>query len=114
LSGGETFSYVVCHDGQACGYQGLYSLPLGGGSQDYSRECHCGGDTITTIAQALGHGGKFGTVEPPIVGGSLNIATLACMSIVDTKARTSKYPHHKQIIFAFFVVAQTTMFSKRN
>ena len=36
------------------------------------------------------------------------------MSIVDTKARTSKYPHHKQIIFAFFVVAQTTMFSKRN
>ena len=35
------------------------------------------GGTITAIAQALNHGGKFGTLEPHFLGGHLDIATLA-------------------------------------
>jgi len=47
--------------------------------------------TITMIAQALGHGGKFDSLEPHFLRGSLDIATLARMTIIDTKGGINKY-----------------------
>jgi len=53
------------------------------------------GGTITTIIEALGHSEKFSSVEPHFLGGSLDIATLTNMCILDTKGGTIKYPLHK-------------------
>ena len=53
------------------------------------------GDTFTIIAQALGHGVKFSTPEPYFLGGNLDIAKLAQMTIIDTKGGINKYPHCK-------------------
>jgi len=46
------------------------------------------GTTITDIAESLGHSGKFYTVEPHLLRGFLDIATLGHMSIVDTRGGT--------------------------
>ena len=66
------------------------------------------------IAQALGYGGNFHTLEPNFLDGFLDIATLAHMSILNTRGGTIKYPHHKQILFTFPTVARTTIADKRN
>jgi len=55
--------------------------------------------TITAIAQALGHWGKLGSPASHFLGGSLDIATLAHMTIINTKGGINKYPYHKQIFF---------------
>ena len=70
--------------------------------------------TITMIAQALGHEGKFGNLKPHFLGESLDMATLAYMTIIDTKGGINKYPHHKQILFTFPEVTCTTISNKRN
>jgi len=62
------------------------------------------GGTITTTAQALSNNGKFSTLEPQFLGGSLDIAALSHMSTPDTKDGTIKYPYHKQVLFSFFAV----------
>jgi len=59
------------------------------------------GGTITAMAQALGHSGKFSTLEPHLSCGILDIATLAHMTIIDTKGGINKHPHHKQVLFTF-------------
>ena len=46
--------------------------------------------TITRIAQALGHSGKFSTLKPHCLGGSLNVATLTHIRKLDTKGGTIK------------------------
>jgi len=50
------------------------------------------GATITAIAESLGHSGKFHTLEPHFLGGSLDIAALAYMSILDTRRGSITYP----------------------
>ena len=72
------------------------------------------GGTITVIAQALGHEGKFGSLEPHFVGGGLDIATLAHITIIDTKAGINKYPYHIQLLFTLPEVTRTTISNKRN
>jgi len=71
------------------------------------------GATITAIAESLGHNGKFHTLEPHFLGGFLDIATLAHMSIIDTWGGTIKYPHHKQILFTFPTMACTVIANKK-
>jgi len=72
------------------------------------------GGTITTIAQALGHGGKFSIRKPHFLGGNVDTAILIHMTITNTEGSINKYPHHKQILFTFLVVARTTIANKRN
>ena len=72
------------------------------------------GGTITVIAQALGHGGRFGTLEPHFLCGKLYNSTLAHMAIIGTKGGINKYPHHKQVLFTFLDVARITIFNRRN
>jgi len=72
------------------------------------------GAIITTIAESLGHSGKIHTPELHFLGRSVDISTLAHMSILDTRGGTIKYPHHKQILFTFPVVARTTIANKKN
>jgi len=43
------------------------------------------GGTITTTTQALGHDGNFRTFEAYFLNRNLYIATLAHMTIIDTK-----------------------------
>jgi len=71
------------------------------------------GATITTIAEPLGHHSKFRTLESHFLGGVLDIATLAHMSILDTKGGTIRYPHHKETLFTFPVVTRTAIANKR-
>jgi len=47
--------------------------------------------SITAITQVLVHSGKFSILEPHFLGGSLEIATLTHVSILDTKGGTIKY-----------------------
>ena len=63
------------------------------------------GGTVTAIIQALGHEGKFGSLKPRFLGGSLDITTLTHMTIIDTKRGTNKYSRHKQFLFTFLEVA---------
>ena len=44
----------------------------------------------------------------------LDIATLAHMSILDTRGGAIKYPHHKQTLFTFPEVARTAIANKKN
>jgi len=44
----------------------------------------------------------------------LDIATLAHMTIIDTKGDVNKYPHHKQVFFIFPYVARTTTANKQD
>jgi len=53
------------------------------------------GGTITISAQALGHRGKLSSLEPRLLDGNLDIATLAHMTIIGIKGDISKYPRHK-------------------
>ena len=72
------------------------------------------GCTITAISQVLNHGGKPGPLEPHFLCGSLNIAILGHMNIIDSKGGTYKYPHHKQILFNFLNLSCTTIDNKSN
>jgi len=70
--------------------------------------------TITAIAESLGHSSKFHTLESYFLGGVLDIATLAHMSILDTRGGTIRYPHHKETLFTFPAVTRTAIANKRN
>lgn len=59
-------------------------------------------------------GENFDTLEPHFLGDSLDIATLAHMSILDTDGGTDKYPHYRQILFAFPMAGRTIIANKRN
>ena len=72
------------------------------------------GAIITAIAESLGHSNKFHSLESHFLGGALDIATLAHMSILDTKSGTIRYPHHNEILFTFPAVARTAIANKRN
>jgi len=67
---------------------------------------------ITAIAQNIV--AKYDTFNPHFLGNYLDIATLAHMSILDAKGGTDKYSHHKQILFVFPAVTQTTITNKKN
>ena len=58
---------------------------------------------------SFGAWGKFGSLKPHFLGGSLDIATLAHMTIIDTKGGINKYPHHKQVLFTFPEATRTTI-----
>jgi len=72
------------------------------------------GATIIAIAESVGHNNKFHSLELQFLGGVLDIATLAHMSILDTRGGTIRYPHHKETLFTFPAVAQTAIANKRN
>jgi len=70
--------------------------------------------TMIAIVQVLGYGEKFGTLDPYFLGGNFDIATLAHLTISDTKGSINNYPHQKQVLFTFSNVARTTIANKRN
>jgi len=72
------------------------------------------GATITAIAESLGHNNKFHSLESHFLGGVLDIASLAHMSILDTRGGTIRYPHHKETLFTFPAVTRTAIANKRN
>lgn len=89
-------------------------MSLGGGNQTTHENVIGVHGTIMTIVQAFGHGGKFDTLESHFLASSLDIATLAHMSLFDIKGGINKYSHHKQILFSFPAVARITISNKQN
>lgn len=62
---------------------------------------------MCVVARGLKLESKFNTLEALFFGGSLDIATVGNMTIIDTKDGTYKYPHHKKILFTFPNVGET-------